>query len=333
VGKNTNIIEINGKKYDAKTGAVLSHAGLSATKIIEHPKPKTKAARQAAQHLKRHEPEHSHALMRHAVKKPRVEPKTIQARGHSSKLSKQPLAAVIVKQSVHKVDKTRLAKASRVPQSHLISHFSTATSDNNALRFFTPVVQKAQPITQPHAHPTKAKPRTTADILEHAIRHATSHQQVHHAPKKKHRAGLVAASVAAVLAVGVVAYQQMPSAKLKLASARAGIAASLPGYQPAGYSLGQLDYSAGSVATQFQSNSDGRHYTLTQKASSWDNQTLLSSYVKPNCSNYETVPAGNLTVYLYGNGGATWVNHGLWYSVKSDGSLNHDQLVALAKSL
>jgi hypothetical protein len=107
----------------------------------------------------------------------------------------------------------------------------------------------------------------------------------------------------------------------------------LPGYQPAGYSLGQLSYSAGSVATQFESNSDGRHYTLTQKASPWDNQTLLDSYVKPNNAHYEAVPTGDLTIYLYGNGAASWINHGLWYTVQSDGSLTHDQLVSLAKSL
>lgn len=326
VGKNTNTIEINGKTYDAKTGALLvgAHKTMpTATHQSVVAKPKT--AHRVAKHASR-TPSSSHTLMRHAVKKPAA----------TSKLRAQSAAAVVptkleVKKSVQRIDPRRLNKAGQVRKHGLITHFAPLGQENTF----------QVPTTLPNRQPTAmaeqskvAKPKTTADLLERAILEATSHTELPHKPHKRaKRRGLATAAAAVVLVAGFMAYQQLPNLQMHTAAARAGIKASLPGYQPAGYSLGQLNYSDGQVATQFHSNSDDRNYTLTQKRSTWDSASLRDSFVQPRDSSYQTVETNGLTIFTYGNGNATWVNGGLWYQVQSNGSLSSQQLVDLAKSL
>lgn len=126
----------------------------------------------------------------------------------------------------------------------------------------------------------------------------------------------------------------MSGLKLHMASAKAGFAASLPGNKPAGYHLGQLNSSAGVVAMNYKSNSDeDRKFSITQKTSSWDSNTLRDLYVQPADKDYSIVETNGLTVFIYGDNSATWVNNGVWYVVHGNGSLSDNQLLDIAKSL
>jgi len=60
---------------------------------------------------------------------------------------------------------------------------------------------------------------------------------------------------------------------------------------------------------------------------------LLSNFITPSYPQHQTVQASGLTIYLYNDHSATWVNGGIWYVVQSDGSLNDRQLIDLATSL
>jgi hypothetical protein len=322
VGKNNNTIEINGKRYDAKSGALLVGGHTASPKAAAKPK----IAHQVAKHAGR-APAGSKTLMRHAVKKPGAHKKQFRAQVPAEVSAAQ----VVVSKSAKRVDPKRLQKAGKVPKSHLITHFAPLGQEST---FEVPTTLPARSITAAPSKTKSAKHKTTADLLEQAILNATSHTELPHKPRKKaKRRSLAAASAVVVLAIGFIGYQQVPNLELHTASARAGIKAGLPGYQPAGYSLGQLNYSDGVVATQFHSNSDDRAYTLTQKRSNWDDAALRDSFVAPLDRNYQTADAGGLTVYLYGNGNATWVNGGLWYQVEANGALSNQQLVDLAKSL
>jgi hypothetical protein len=234
------------------------------------------------------------------------------------------------KSSVKRLDNKRLSKAKHVPQSKLISHFGPVTSDS-----FTPTgLPKMTPVA-PAVAQSAVKPSATSELLEKALRNATSHEQKPLKKPRRHsrRVGIAAASLAGLAALGVLASTQLPNLRLHMASAKAGFHVGLPGDQPAGYSLKQLNYGPGTAATTFRSNTDDRVYTITQKSSEWDSAALRDSFVAPADPHYQTVESGGRTIYIYGNHNATWVNAGVWYVIQSNGSLSQHQLVDLATSL
>lgn len=348
MAKNNNIIEINGKKYDAKTGAILSgHAHTDQVKPQANHNPKAAikkptmhdVVRHPAKAAAPHKPKPSKTLMRHAVKKPSVsatKPK-IKAQGPSDLALQDSLAEVVVSKSAKRLDTKKLAKASKVPKSHLITHFSAITSDINSPE--PPLQQvEAAPLsskTTVTAKSKKPKPQTTSELLEHAVLNANSHEEpapkVHRRHKRRTRAAIASATAVALFAF--VGYQELPTLKFNMASAKAGFGASMPSYKPAGYSLNKLSYTTGVVATKFNSNSDSRSYTLTQKVSSWDSRALKENFVLKTSSDHQAVQTGGQTIYLYGESNATWVNGGVWYILQGNDTLTNKQLIEIAKSI
>jgi hypothetical protein len=139
VAKNNNIIEINGKRYDAHTGAALDAPAVkpvhTSTSHVLTPKPVTKTptakpvvhdvVRNQPKHAAAHKPQPAKTLMRSAVKKPSGSLKRhIKAQTHTGTLAKQPIAEVIAKSSIHRVDEKRMKLAKRVPKSKLVTHFN-----------------------------------------------------------------------------------------------------------------------------------------------------------------------------------------------------------------
>lgn len=135
-----------------------------------------------------------------------------------------------------------------------------------------------------------------------------------------------------VLLLGVIVVQNQDGVRLQMASAKAGFDVSLPDYRPAGYALGQIDYSQGAAAERFR-GPNGSHYTITQEKSDWDSQALLKNFVVADYGSYQTVAAGGRTIFLYGGHNATWVYGGVWYIIQADGSVSNQQLIDLAASL
>jgi len=341
--KKNNIIEINGRPYDANTGAALNHSpagGAKSKPAVGGPavKPASAAiARRPAKHAQSHKPAPSGTLMRHAVHKP--EPglkRRIKAQGDTDALARQALDNIVANASLRRLDAKRLQNAKKVAKSQLVSHFLPITADSYTPPVAPPQPKAATPAVHTLANPAK-RPKTTADILERAVQQATSHQELppgrpRHG-RAKRNAGITAAVVLPILILAVVVAQNLPNVRLQMASAKAGFSAGLPTYRPAGYSLGQLNYSDGVVAAQFQSNSDGRRYTITQQRSSWSNASLRDSFVAPADAHYQAVEAGGRTIYLYGGHNATWINGGIWYVVQANNSFSDDQLIELATSL
>ncbi len=117
-----------------------------------------------------------------------------------------------------------------------------------------------------------------------------------------------------------------------MASARAGFPASMPGYKPTGYAAMSLNYGPGKVIIGYEG--PGNHnYSLVQKSSNWDSETLLQNYVATSGLAYQTYSAAGRTVYVYGNDNATWVNGGIWYQLNGNGNLNKNQIIDLASSI
>jgi hypothetical protein len=150
-------------------------------------------------------------------------------------------------------------------------------------------------------------------------------------PKQLMSFGVVCLSVLVI--AGFVALQNQANLTIRYASHKAGITASLPNYRPIGFSVGSFKYSAGSVAVQYQNQSSGQKFMLTQTASSWDSQALKDNFVASADSGYQVVQSAGRTIYTYGDNNATWVNGGILYKITSDGSLTSNELVDLATSM
>lgn len=355
--KTKNTIKINGRTYDAITGELLHADKVSIVTPVSTPikpahpaKPasskKPVTSRHAAKHAKR-TPQQAKTLMRRSVRKPSHAANS-HDKTHLKSTSKVATrsSVIAVKKSARRIDERRLIKAKNVPKSQKIAKFNTS---NPVAHKSTPQVHHPatpQPIqhhvTTTHKRRTPHQPavhraKTTEDLLQEALHHATSHKQPaprRHLNRSQRAIGLSALVVTTGMLLALVATQSAPTVKMRIASAKAGFQASLPGNSPAGFHLGDLSYGAGAVAINYESNSDqDRKFSITQKTSAWDSTTLRDAFVADTDKNFRVVEDGGLTIYLYGDNNATWVNDGVWYQVQGNGSLSDRQLVDIAKSL
>lgn len=365
-----HVIELNGQKYDATTGKPVAVTNTSAAQ----PTPKAPSGPRHLDGFSRRpgavkqaiappRPVHSktqksQTLMRKAVTKPiapaKMHAKVASPASHAAHISPQP--------KVESIKPGRAIRATHITQSNLISKFgkNPATINSEVVPVKpvpTPsgsVGHVAKPVAAPHTH--KAAPfshtETTPahgpknDVFQKAIDHAVSHKspklkkpRVHHRIAKKLRVSprvvTFSGMTLAVLAVGsLLAYQNMPEIAMRVASARAGLNANLPAYQPSGFSLsGPIKYDSGEVTVNYQSHSDQRAFNVVQKNSSWNSETLLENFVATTKQPYQTFQANGRTIYIYEGNKATWVDGGVWFNIDGEANLNSDQLLKIADSL
>lgn len=398
VGKKNNIIEINGKRYDARTGDVLGpgHTPVHTPGAKHQPKQRSvdgfvkpaathtaqpiahhtaapkavsaaekqaildreqrqalraaQSARKVAAHATKAKPQHTNTLMRSTVSKPAPSFKrNVKAQAPVSGLVAQPSNALAHKVAAHSVHPRRNAIAKKFTKSPAITRFGSSVSASPSQHYANPVAvpTASAAVAQAYAAPTQAVPHVAntvkpahshSDLFQNAIKNATSHTQPAHKVPSRHRrakriAGVSASIVTTVALFAVVITQNMTDIKLQLASARAGITASLPAERPAGFRTSNISYEPGAVTLSFVSNSDQRAYSITENTSNWDSEALRENYVTGITTTYQTVQSGGRTIYLLGDGQATWVNGGVWYKVLSHGTLNNRQLVDIATSM
>ena len=362
VGKKS--LAYNEKVAPAKVAAAAVHkpkmqvkaTGMSMELVARRPD----ISRSPAKVVPAHKPEKAKTLMRHAVKKPDVNmKKAIKTQAPSE------IAAAAVKDlapqhkvAAHNVDSRRKARALQAPQSRRIQRFTpiqqnfpvqraqaVAVASSATRRPTTTPVQHAAPgksatspahntaHNQQPQHKTHHTPRH-ADIFEAAIANAKSHEQPAHKPKRKtsqRLAGIAAGLAAFVVLGGFVAYMNMPNIEMRVASVKAGFSAQLPSYAPTGYAMeGGIKAQRGVVAATYRSGTSA--YTIQQQSSDWDSQTLYDNVVAMSTEKQETLSGQGRTVYVYGDN-AAWVNGGVLYSVKTDGSLSNQEILSIATSM
>ena len=324
--KAQTVIELNGKRYNALNGQVISD------NKHEPKKPVTSTTHidgfQPHVHRK---PERSKTLMRHAVKKPQ------SLKPDSSSAPTNHIA--LHNTSTHR----RLERATHIPQNPTISKFGPASK---VVKKFAHVLPVKEPPTMNEAPVNQLFPNKTINPFHNALHNATAHTQ----PKLKKRSlrsraahklkvstrtiNVGAASLAVVLLGGFIAYQNVPNVAVRVAASRAGVHAGLPGYQPAGFSLkGSIQAHPGQVILTYHSNSDDRQFKVSQSSSSWNNESLVENFVAVNQRPYQTYEKDGKTIFIYNDNNATWVDKGVWYQVEGKSSLNSDQLLRLATSL
>jgi hypothetical protein len=144
----------------------------------------------------------------------------------------------------------------------------------------------------------------------------------------------VAATVVAIIIMGgYVWLQNYPKFALQGANSRAGVAASLPGYLPSSYSLASTKASPGLVTLDFRSPSTSETLKIEQHRTTWDSNSLLDNFVAKNSDDYATMQGQGLTIYLFNDNRATWVNKGIWFSIEGSGHLSREQILKMVYSL
>lgn len=205
MGKKQNIIEINGRRYDAHTGVALDHAGPAAPSTVVKPiaikhtpsetvvKPVKrpdhhKVSRQAARPAARHKQQHSKTLMRRAVHKPGASLKRhIKVQSDISALVEQPSLRIVPKLSFNIANPKRLELANKIKRSESIKHFNFNQQSYAAYKVNVTVKKPApQPAAIPKTVPRQAAPDLD-DIFERAIQNATSHLEPAPQKAKKRR--------------------------------------------------------------------------------------------------------------------------------------------------
>lgn len=185
-----------------------------------------------------------------------------------------------------------------------------------------------QPMTQPQSRPMPL-PLPTADNV------SQENQPKQSKSKKVLKPVGVVASIALLFVAGYYMWRvNYPGLAFKIASSKAGINATMPGYVPDGYSLkGNIQANPGAVSYSL-TNQNSKKIAISQSKTDWDSQALAENYVSPKAENYLAVQAQGLTIYMMGSNQASWVNKGTWYRVESpDQPLTQEQVVKLATSL
>lgn len=334
---NTNTIEINGQLYDAVSGAPLQSTSSTEAPTTDQNASATPAPDQqrSINDAVRRAPKTSQLLMRSAVKKP---DQSLKRRIKISESTDRVIDPIpdIEEPSVNRLaapKPSRVERAALLQQSERINHSFSVPSKSLEIQPVEPVAEAAQP---QQAIPATPPPKSPADLLlERGLHKATAHEQ---SPLKSNKSGWKRASLVAIPAVIVLALlvfggRTFTNLQLRIASAKAGFVTNLPAYQPAGFTLDQMNYNSGIFASDFYAKNSNQSYTITQKSTSWSTQDLLSNYVNLVTKNYKTIQIGTRSIYMYSDGDATWVNGHIWYQIDSDGSLNESQIINIANSI
>lgn len=276
----------------------------------------------------------SATLHRTAVKAPLLAPET-------PALSKQ------VERKTAQTSVARAQHAKTVQRSSLISRFGSpqtpikntepATQESTlSLKNIAEAAEKARRAHSMH----RVKNELIAKTLAEANAQATHRKKVakvnRATPKRPRGLQLATAGLAALVLAAYVAYLNVPALSMKVASSRAGFAATLPGQAPAGYSLqGPIAYSPGQVIINFGSHTDDRRFSIQQQPTTWDSEALKNNYVaKVSKTEPITYQDSGLTIYLYNEGDAAWVSDGKFYSIKAgNAQLDSRQILAIATSM
>jgi hypothetical protein len=148
------------------------------------------------------------------------------------------------------------------------------------------------------------------------------------------QAGRIVTTAAAIaLMAGYIWLHNYPKLALQNADNQAGIAATMPSYLPSSYSLAHTNTQPGLITLSFHSPSSAQALTIAQQRSSWDSSSLIDDYLGQTTDDYAAVQGQGLTIYLYGNNDATWVNHGIWYSIAGASRLSRAEILKIAYSL
>lgn len=299
----------------------------------------TKATHATVNHAAAHQPQTAVTLMRTVVKKP--VPSFKQQTNVQSALQHTVPSLIKPKTSINSINPRRLERAKTILRSSVIQHHAAEQPLLGIPVSVQEVPVREMPVQAPAPQAHEAA-QTPIDIFEHAIKNATHFRDAHaHKQFRKkqrlHLATMTAGGFALLLLVGVIFYQSTPGLQYKMASARAGVSASMPNVAAAGYNLvGVSNEADGKVVVTFTSPSSGARYQLSEQASNWSNDELLNNIATVSANglpDYGALPDGNVTIYRFGTTSAVWLNNGTLYSLSGNRPISDAKVESLVNHL
>jgi hypothetical protein len=262
-----------------------------------------------------------------------------------------------------RVPDVRLMRAKHFTKSSKVQKFTTDTQPKAKVSPNLSV--KPEPVNNPITSPAELKSAShvaapsiappvphqnskKTSVFEDRLFSANSHLQKPVAKAKKKRSinlptvkispkilSVTAAAFAILLLGGFFAYQNVPAVSMRVAANEAGFMGKLPKSIPAGYAFdGPVQAEPANITLVYSSNSDDRQFVITQKPTNWSSEGLLTNYLVDSKFRYQSYKDKGLTVYIYNGSNATWVDKGVWFSVKGDdGSLSAEQLLDIAANI
>lgn len=327
----TGFVTIGAKRYCSHCGHVI--AGAPAARMSDVSIQKRKTHHASASRLDQHKAGgHVLDLRTGAKKQPAAQaPSAIK----EHKTNVKPAAPSFAEPAKPKssvstggADKARLDRATGIAKHPLVRKFAGADKPEPAKPSLPP--QVAAEVERMG----KAAPRHAA----RAEKPAPSALQAALAAARPSRSlnplGL-AAAVFAIIAMGSFVYlQNAPKLAFRSAANHAGIDASLPSYLPTTlHQIGPVNVQPGAISINYSGSTAQDNLNITQRATSWDSRSLRDNYVSRQTDKFQSVQGQGLTIYFFNNNQATWVNHGIWYSIIGNTTLGRDQILKIAYGL
>jgi hypothetical protein len=367
-----NVIELNGKRYDALTGKLLgaSHARVAETlapttpgwrmidgvvrspalrrktppptaktiaKAMPVPLPPSKIAPKTSK--RKHDiakavPAHQPQHAKTLMRRSVHKP-TIKTQVPAEVAPKTP-STIAVKHSVTQIDPRRKAHATAVLKHAAVRRFHTAGTTAESLALHVP----APPKIVPHI-PVKTAPSgiphtqiSHKDMFEAAISHASSHQEPAHKPRRSRRRRMVNTMA------GIVAFLVIGSffAWLNIPNIQLHVASVQAGFKAEMPEFRPTGYALEGGVQRFGNTvnmsfrSGSNQFHLTEQPSDWNSQTLLENTLALS-GEHETLQVNGRTVYVYGNGNAAWVDGGVRYDLTGNASLDSKDITHIVGSL
>ena len=138
----------------------------------------------------------------------------------------------------------------------------------------------------------------------------------------------------AIFGVGYLTYINLPDIASRITAFQSGMAVETPAYIANGYSPKGLAYFDGKNVI-FEYKKGDSNYKVQQSQSGWDSSALLQNYVTKKWSeDYSTTYSNGLTIYSNRRGESVWVNNGKLYKVEVSGNkISDEEIRKIATSL
>lgn len=296
--------------------------------------------RSPAQSIISHQPERGQTLMRRGVAKPTPQTSSVRRiNTPAGSLPSRRLPTLPANKNIS--DKLRLERAKKITQNSQVKHFDLNTYSINYPKTTSQI--SLRPAAKPALKTNSSKVTQMAsaskleNLLASGLARADSHLEsppkiAKRGRRRSRKLAATIAGLAVLLIVGIYGYRNLPDLNVHIAASRSGVNAELPGYTPSGFALaGVIKYNPGTVQVNYYFGN--QHFSLVQKNSNWDSASLKQNFVSGVNSAVQTARADGLTVYLFANGNATWVNNNVWYQISGNALLSHKQLLNIATSL
>jgi len=342
VSRSSTTLELNGNQYDKITGQLIGSVQ-SVADSLSHPTVATQSVHKGL--------ERSRTLMRSVVSKPAKSKSTQTLATKNAASWSNPARAERAKT----IDKNRYIKRFQAMEPMQIRAAGVDVMMPKAKAQPIPAVsapKKPRVVAPATARPmpsmvTSVSHQQLERLLDRALINADSHKK--RAPRRANMANtnlwqrikstpkwVSVGSVLALVALlaGFFIWQNIPQIAMRLAASKAHISASLPAYTPSGFSYtAPINYAKGAITVNYKSPQAGKSFSLTQEASNWSSSSLAANAI-PAEAQVQTAQVNGTTVYVYGDkNDATWVNHGVRYTISDHANLNSDQILRIANSL